>query len=92
MVSSASSVESLHSGASRLLTVHLEKADSMIWPSLVIGPVPETLSPPDTVRYPWASPTIAESNFNMDPTSLVLLALDYFDIREDREEAFEYFM
>ncbi|GJE96604.1 hypothetical protein PsYK624_128030 [Phanerochaete sordida] len=92
MVSSASSVESLRSGASRLLTIHLEKADSMIWPSLIIGPVPETVSLPDTSRYPWPSLGIEEARYNMDPTSLVLMALDHFDIREDREEAFEYFI
>ncbi|EKM58211.1 uncharacterized protein PHACADRAFT_182579 [Phanerochaete carnosa HHB-10118-sp] len=92
MVSSASSVESLRSGASRLLTIHLEKADSMIWPSLVIGPVSEAISPPDTSRYPWAPSGPTEACFNMDPTSLVLLGLDHFDIREDREEAFEYFV
>jgi len=33
-----------------------------------------------------------EDKYNMDPTSLVLFAIDLFDIRKDREEAFEYFV
>jgi len=28
----------------------------------------------------------------MDPTSLVLFAIELFDIRKDREEAFEWFV
>lgn len=92
--SSFSSLESLHTGTGRLLTLHLEKADSAIWPSLVVGPVPNNLSPCNTEAYPWAAdvlPTV-ESKYNMDPTSLVLIALDLADIRQSKEEAFEYFM
>ncbi|KAI9458078.1 hypothetical protein HD554DRAFT_2140872 [Boletus coccyginus] len=33
-----------------------------------------------------------EDKYNMDPTSLVLLASHLFDIQKDREEAFEYFV
>ncbi|KAI0346122.1 hypothetical protein BDW22DRAFT_1352117 [Trametopsis cervina] len=90
--SSFSSMESLHDGAGRLLTIHVEKAESMIWPSLVVGPVPETLSPSHTAGYPWVPEREVENAYNMDPTSLVLIALDLSDIRDDAEEAFEYFI
>ena len=92
LTSSYSSVESLHRASGRLLTLHLEKAESVIWPSLVVGPVPEGLSPSIVSAYPWGSSLIAESAYNMDPTSLVLIALDLYDIRESYEEAFEYFV
>ncbi|KAI0264487.1 hypothetical protein BC834DRAFT_883346 [Gloeopeniophorella convolvens] len=91
IASSLSSVESLHaSGPGRLLTVHLEKSDSIIWPSLIIGPVPEALSP--CAPSPTGMPSDAELSFNMDPTSLTLSALELFDIRKDHEGAFEYFL
>ncbi|KAJ3552089.1 hypothetical protein NM688_g4346 [Phlebia brevispora] len=92
--SSYSSLESLHTGSGRLLTIHLEKADSVIWPSLVVGPVLETLSPCNSMIYPWFPRTSnhTENRYNMDPTSLVLIALELADIREQREEAFEYFV
>ncbi|KAI5982536.1 hypothetical protein EDC04DRAFT_2885136 [Pisolithus marmoratus] len=44
-LSSFSSLESLHSPSGRLLTLHLEKDQSVIWPSLIVGPVPQELSP-----------------------------------------------
>ena len=90
VASPLSSVESLDaSGPGRLLTLHLEKSDSIIWPSLIVGPVSETLSP----CYPisMGSSQEAESSFNMDPTSLTLTALELFDIRKDHDKAFEYF-
>lgn len=92
VTSSYSSVESLHTGATRLLTLHLEKAESMIWPSLVVGPVPEALSPTDISLYPWEASPTTEAKYNMDPTSLVLIGLDLSDIRENKPEAFEYFV
>lgn len=94
LASSFSSLESLHAGSGRLLTLHLEKAESIIWPSLVQGPVPETLSPSNTAVYPWTAElsTAVESRYNMDPTSMVLIALDLCDIRHAKEEAFEYFV
>ncbi|CCM04311.1 uncharacterized protein FIBRA_06482 [Fibroporia radiculosa] len=94
LTSSYSSVESLHVASGRLLTLHLEKADSVIWPSLVVGPVPEGLSPSLLSCYPWASASsqTVESRFNMDPTSLVLIALELYDIRQLYEDAFEYFV
>ncbi|EJF64649.1 hypothetical protein DICSQDRAFT_178276 [Dichomitus squalens LYAD-421 SS1] len=90
--SSFSSLESLHTGSGRLLTLHLEKADSVIWPSLIIGPVPESISPPPTGVYPWLLDITSEMPYNMDPTSLVLVALDLYDIRKAKEDAFEYFI
>lgn len=100
--SSFSSLESLHAGSGRLLTLHLEKAESIIWPSLVVGPVPETLSPVNEEVYPWITADISsttttvtertESIYNMDPTSLVLIALELCDIRDAKDEAFEYFV
>ena len=90
IASPLSSVESLNaSGPGRLLTIHLEKSDSIIWPSLIDGPVSETHSPcpPNSM----GSSTGTESPFNMDPTSLTLTALELFDIRKDYDKAFEYF-
>lgn len=94
LASSYSSLESLHTGSGRLLTIHLEKAESVIWPSLVVGPVPEALSPCNSSIYPWFTRTSssAESRYNMDPTSLVLIALELSDIRDEKEEAFGYFV
>lgn len=89
----SSSLESLHSHHSgRLLTIHLEKEQSIIWPSLIVGPVPETLSPLVTNPIVYNSSQELEHQYNMDPTSLVLLALEMFDIRKDKEEAFEFFL
>lgn len=91
IASPLSSVESLHaSGPGRLLTLHLEKSDSIIWPSLIVGPVSETLSP--CSPSPMGLSSEAESSFNMDPTSLTLTALELFDIRKDHDVAFEYFL
>lgn len=90
--SSFSSLESLHTGSGRLLTIHLEKAESIIWPSLIVGPVPESVSPPPAGVYPWLLDNAVEMQYNMDPTSLVLIALDLYDIRKAKDDAFEYFM
>ncbi|EIW57311.1 uncharacterized protein TRAVEDRAFT_29444 [Trametes versicolor FP-101664 SS1] len=90
--SSYSSLESLHSGAGRLLTIHLEKAESVIWPSLIVGPVPESVSPTQSNMYPWTTSVTEEAKYNMDPTSLALIALDLHDIRKSKEDAFEYFI
>lgn len=91
VTSSISSVDSLHSSHSgRLLTLHLEKDQSIIWPSLIVGPVDISLSP--CVPNPFLYELNFEAKYNMDPTSLVLTALELFDIRRDKEEAFEYLM
>ncbi|KAF8899945.1 hypothetical protein CPB84DRAFT_1709359 [Gymnopilus junonius] len=92
-----SSFSSLDSGRSpqsgRLLTVHLEKEHSAIWPSLIIGPVPESLSSSisNTVVVFDANEE-QEDKYNMDPTSLALIALELSDIRKDKQGAFEYFL
>lgn len=95
LTSSYSSVESLHAASGRLLTLHLEKAEPVIWPSLVVGPVPENLSSESSLvlsGYPWAPSSSEEAKYNLDPTSLVLIALELYDVREAFEEAFEYFV
>lgn len=93
MASSYSSLESLHSPPSgRLLTLHLEKDQSIIWPSLIVGPAPDTLSPLMSNSVVFDSSHELEHQYNMDPTSLVLIALELFDIRRDKEEAFECFL
>ncbi|KAG2017908.1 thiamine pyrophosphokinase [Coprinopsis cinerea AmutBmut pab1-1] len=93
IASSFSSLESLHSPQSgRLLTIHLEKEKSIIWPSLITGPVPETMSPTLTNSVVFNSSEELEHQYNMDPTSLALIGLEYADIRKNKEEAFEYFL
>ncbi|GJJ08310.1 hypothetical protein Clacol_002521 [Clathrus columnatus] len=94
VTSSFSSTESLsHSSRSgRLLTLHLEKTQSVIWPSLIIGPVPPSLSPLIPLPERWGDPELRnnEGRYNMDPTSLSLMAIDMLDIRQERVDAFEY--
>ena len=93
MPSSFSSLESLHSPQSgRLLTIHLEKQKPIIWPSLVVGPVPEALSTISANSVVFNASEELEHKYNMDPTSLALIALELADIRKDKEEAFEYFL
>ncbi|KAH7930198.1 hypothetical protein BV22DRAFT_1079523 [Leucogyrophana mollusca] len=89
-LSSFSSLESLQSSSGRLLTLHLEKDQSIIWPSLIVGAVPESLSP--CAITPMTHDPALEYKYNMDPTSLVLFAIELFDIRKDKEEAFECFV
>ncbi|KAG6865719.1 hypothetical protein C0991_012365 [Blastosporella zonata] len=87
------SLESLSAPRSgRLLTLHLEKELLIIWPSLIVGPAPEYLSPPVTESVLFDASIELEQQYNMDPTSLVLLGLEQFDIRKDKDEAFEYFI
>ncbi|KAI6039971.1 hypothetical protein EDC04DRAFT_3089952 [Pisolithus marmoratus] len=80
-LSSFSSLEPLHSPSGRLLTLHLEKDKSVIWPPLIVGPVPQELSP--SASSPCYMTLIL---------SLVLFAIELLDIRKDREEAFECFV
>ncbi|KAF9476690.1 hypothetical protein BDN70DRAFT_882072 [Pholiota conissans] len=94
ITSSLSSLESGHSPRNgRLLTIHLEKEKSVIWPSLIVGPVPEDLasSITNTVIVFDASEEKVDK-YNMDPTSLALIALELCDIRKEKEDAFEYFL
>ncbi|KAF9069235.1 hypothetical protein BDP27DRAFT_1325849 [Rhodocollybia butyracea] len=75
----------------KLLTLHLEKSQPVIWPSLIVGPVPDTLE--SSVHYPnFVASVEAEKQYNMDPTSLTLTGLELLDIRKDKAEAFEYFL
>lgn len=93
MTSSFSSLDSFQSPRSgRLLTVHLEKQNSIIWPSLIVGPVLESLSPTLATSVVFDASVEMEQQYNMDPTSLALIALELSDIRKDKEEAFEYFL
>ncbi|KAJ4476226.1 hypothetical protein J3R30DRAFT_416285 [Lentinula aciculospora] len=91
----ASLESSLHNVAAggytgKLLTLHLEKSQTIIWPSLIVGPVPDALS---SVRYSDTAFTAeVEQQYNMDPTSLTLIALELLDIRKNEEEAFECFL
>ncbi|KAI6009846.1 hypothetical protein EDC04DRAFT_2871337 [Pisolithus marmoratus] len=87
---SSFSLESLHSPSGRLLNLHLEKDQSLIWPSLIVGPVPQELSP--SAPIPMLYEPDVEAKYNMDPTSLVLFAIELLDTRKDREEAFECFV
>ncbi|KAI6154985.1 hypothetical protein BKA82DRAFT_22358 [Pisolithus tinctorius] len=89
-LSSFSSLELLHSSSGRLLTLHLEKDQSVIWPSLIVGVIPQELfpSPPIPMLY---DPDL-EVKYNMDPTSLVLFTIELLNIRKDKEEAFECFV
>ncbi|GLB40197.1 putative thiamin pyrophosphokinase, catalytic domain [Lyophyllum shimeji] len=93
MTSSYSSLESLQSpNSGKLLTLHLEKEQSVIWPSLIVGPAPEYLSPLVADSIIFDASLELEHQYNMDPTSLVLIGLELFDIRRDKDEAFEYFV
>ncbi|KIK63141.1 hypothetical protein GYMLUDRAFT_41463 [Collybiopsis luxurians FD-317 M1] len=94
--SSSSSFASLDSSnhlttdgySGKLLTLHLEKSQPVIWPSLIVGPVPES-----SVGYPDSLVSVdVEQKYNMDPTSLTLVALELLDIKKDSEEAFEFFL
>ncbi|TFK40305.1 hypothetical protein BDQ12DRAFT_628198 [Crucibulum laeve] len=90
-LSSYSSLESLETQSGRLLTLHLEKETPMIWPTLIIGPVPESFSPLVANSVIFDASHDLEHKYNMDPTSLQRIALDLYGRRE-KEEAFEYFL
>ncbi|KAF9450335.1 hypothetical protein P691DRAFT_665527 [Macrolepiota fuliginosa MF-IS2] len=93
LASSYSSLESLNGpNSGRLLTLHLEKEQSIIWPSLIVGPAPEALAPSLANSTVFNHSHELEHQYNMDPTSLALIGLELFDIRRDRDEAFEYFL
>ncbi|KZT29876.1 hypothetical protein NEOLEDRAFT_1127765 [Neolentinus lepideus HHB14362 ss-1] len=89
VTSSISSLDS-SSRSGRLLTLHLEKVESAIWPCLISGPAPGTIGCRSgcTLSLNQA----AEQRYNMDPTSLMLLGCDLLDLRKEEEEAFEYFL
>ena len=83
-------MDSLNPRPGRLLTLYLDKAEPGIWPSLIVGPVPEAMSPLQV--YPYGGDAEVERQYNIDPSSLSLVGLELLDIRKDKEEAFEYFM
>ncbi|KIK12770.1 hypothetical protein PISMIDRAFT_18485 [Pisolithus microcarpus 441] len=76
-LSSLESLESLHLHSGRLLTLHLEKDRSVIWPSLIVGPVPQELSL--SALIPMLYGPDLEVKYNMDPTSLVLFAIELLE-------------
>ncbi|KAG2351492.1 hypothetical protein BDR07DRAFT_1443909 [Suillus spraguei] len=79
-LSSFSSLESLHSNSGRLVTLHLRRS----------RPIPQEISP--CAPVPMLYDSSLEYKYNMDPTSLVLYAIELYDIRKDKEEAFECFV
>jgi len=70
----------------------LEKEQSIIWPSLIVGPAPESLALHFTNSTVYNHSHELEHQYNMDPTSLALIGLELSDIRKERDEAFEYFL
>ncbi|TFK50118.1 hypothetical protein OE88DRAFT_1661668 [Heliocybe sulcata] len=89
VTSSVSSIDP-SSRSGRLLTLHLEKAESAIWPCLISGPAPRALE--SRTLAPLSSNQAIEQKYNMDPTSLLLLGSDLLDLRREEEEAFEYLL
>ncbi|EPQ54247.1 hypothetical protein GLOTRDRAFT_130625 [Gloeophyllum trabeum ATCC 11539] len=90
VTSSMSSLESLHTSRSgRLLTLHLEKVESALWPCLISGPAPEGFA--RHALGPLPLDRDIELKYNMDPTSLMLVGSELLDLRDNKEEAFEYF-
>jgi hypothetical protein len=88
-----SSFDSLHlAQQGRLFTLHLEKEQSIIWPSLVVGPCPTSMASLDQHEGRFDASLELEHQYNMDPTSLVLIASDLLDLRAKKNEAFEYFL
>lgn len=91
MTSSFSSIDSMQpSRPARLLTLHLEKSQSSMWPSLIVGPVPDSFSA--CASGPFTMNREMEEKYNLDPTSLGLMGEDYLSIRHDKEEAYECFV
>jgi hypothetical protein len=63
---------------SRLLTIHLQKTETAMWPNLITGPAPVT------------DESFVEAEYNMDPFSLSKVGDDLLKMHEDPECAFEY--
>ncbi|KAG8930930.1 hypothetical protein FRC02_003448 [Tulasnella sp. 418] len=102
----SSSVHSLRPNRSqptRLLTIHLEKVQAEIWPSLIVSGIPIELDAStdmtasthnsDVSLSSSTASTVTIGNddfkYNMDPTSLVMVGLHV--LHDDQEDAFEYF-
>ncbi|KZS92597.1 hypothetical protein SISNIDRAFT_412611 [Sistotremastrum niveocremeum HHB9708] len=92
LTSSFSSVESLPvNRQGRLLTLYLEKAESAIWPCLITGPVPASIARP-LPGPPGTFDSSIEEAYNMDATSLTLRAVELLDVKNDKDEGFEFFI
>lgn len=90
--SSLSSLDSLQQErAARLLTIVLVKERSTYWPRVIDGPIPDTYSPTPTGPFTLDLET-ERRKYNMDPTTLGLLGEEYLRTRNDKEDAFEYFV
>ncbi|KAL0063985.1 hypothetical protein AAF712_009053 [Marasmius tenuissimus] len=93
MPPSFSSLESLNTiHSERLLTIHLVKENPVIWPNLVSGPVPISTAPYVYNSVIFDASHELEHKYNCDPTSLTHIALELLDVKDDKEEAFEYFL
>lgn len=92
MDSSLSSLDSLRPDRpEKLLTIVLVKERSTYWPRLIDGPAPESYSPTPSGPFTFDA-NLERQKYNVDPTTLGLLGEEYLKIRNDKEEAFEYFM
>jgi hypothetical protein len=89
-MSSRSSSQVQLSRAGRLLTIYLEKSDSIIWPSVIVGPVP-TVIYPHSPSPPGVTSAKDEEKYNMDPTSLGVIGAELAEAGQN-EGAFEYFV
>lgn len=91
MESSLSSLDSLHpTRPAKLLTIILVKDRATYWPRIIDGPVPEFLTP--LPSGPFVTDLETEKKYNCDPTTLGLMGEESLKIRNDRDEAFEYFV
>ncbi|KAI5122755.1 hypothetical protein M0805_009838 [Coniferiporia weirii] len=92
MDSSLSSLDSLQaSRAARLLTIVLVKERSTYWPRVIDGPVPESYSPTPSGPFTFDI-GVEQQKYNVDPTTLGLLGEEYLKTRNDKDDAFEYFV
>ena len=90
--SSISSLDSLQQErAARLLTIILVKERSTYWPRVVDGSIPDSYSPTPTGPFTFDI-DVERIKYNMDPTTLGLLGEEYLKTRNDKDEAFEYFV
>ena len=60
--------------------------------SFVLGAYPPRLADTSANSVVFDASEELEHQYNMDPTSLILIALELLDIRKDKEEAFEYLL
>lgn len=92
MDSSLSSLDSLQpSLPAKLLTIVLVKERATYWPRIIDGPVPDSYSPTPTGPFTMDI-DIERQKYNVDPTTLGLLGEEHIKTRNDKEEAFEFFV